>query len=113
MSAHEGHYEPIMRFVVTADNGGPLDSTAYVCGYEMGALDARLSAAKHHHLPAPEAMIHRENVPQADLVAMHYGMTMTERHMPLDDIDNADEVRAEWAHVVFKQAWEQLGEDVS
>jgi hypothetical protein len=102
-ASSDGEFGLLMPFVVTSDRGGPFDPVAYVCGWELGALDARLAAAKHHGLGCPEVVIHRENVPQASLVAMQHGMTMTEQHMELDETENATEVRAEWAHVVF--AW--------
>lgn len=100
MSDNEYDYI-VMPFVVTTEMGGPLDPKAYACGWEMGALSARLSAARHHGLGCPEVVIHRENVPQASLVAMQHGMTMEEKQMDLTECANADDVRAEWAHVVF------------
>jgi hypothetical protein len=90
-----------MPFVVTSDNGGPFDASAYTAGWEMGALDARLDACVHHRLGPPTVVIRRENVPQAELVAMSYGMVLTEQHMELEDTENADEVRAEWAACAF------------
>ena len=111
MTGAGDEYGLLMPFIATKSNGGTYDDDAYVAGWEMGALEARLSAAGHFHLPPPAAMIHRENVAQADLLAMRHGMVMSEVEMQLDDIDNADEVRAEWAHVDF--SWAPTAEENS
>jgi len=91
----------LMPFVTVTSRGGPHDDASYVAGYEMGQLDARLAAAAHHHLGCPEVVMLRCNLPQAELIAMRHGMVATEREMELSECDNADEVRSEWANVVF------------
>jgi hypothetical protein len=91
----------LMPFVTTNSNGGPHDDESYVAGYEMGQLDARLAAAAHHGLGCPEVVIQRKNLPQAELIAMRHGMLANEQPMDLTECADSDEVRSEWAHVVF------------
>lgn len=99
MSDHEAEFRLLMPFIVTTDyNGGTFDPSAYAAGWEMAALNARLGAAMHHQLPAPEVTIRRRNLPQAELVAMNHGLVMIERDMP--DVD--EDTRAEWAYVAFR-----------
>lgn len=64
----------VMPFVVTTDNGGPFDSSAYVAGCEFGSINRMLDS-----LP-PEVgevrlVVRTDNVPQFDLAAMHHEMT--------------------------------------
>jgi hypothetical protein len=101
MSDDEQEFGLLMPYVTVSSVGGPHDDESYVPGYEMGQLDARLAACAHHRLGCPEVVVQRANLPQLELIAMRHGMVATERHMELSETDNADEVRAEWAHVVF------------
>lgn len=64
-------YGLLMPFTVVASKGGPYDDAAYCAGYEMGQLDAALSAGPRLH----QVTIRTANVPQADLVAMRRGYT--------------------------------------
>lgn len=103
MAADE-EFEMLMPFVVVSSVGGPFDDGAYTAGWEMGALDARLAAAKHHALGCPTVVLRRENVPQAELVAMKHGMVLAEiESVPSDEISDAHFEAAvrEWAHVRF------------
>lgn len=95
----DGEFEMGMKFVVVKTEGGPYDDGAYVAGFELGALNARLEAALHHGLGLPQATIHRENLPQADLLAMQVGATMEELPWP-SSVD--DETAGEWAWVKFE-----------
>lgn len=97
-------YDMVMPFVVCDDNGGPYDHTAYVAGWEMGEIAARLKAAKHHGLGLPELTIHRANLPQLDLVAMEIGAKVVEQEWP-DHL--GDETREAWARVSLR--WEGQG----
>jgi hypothetical protein len=65
----------VMPFVTCRSEGGPHDDQSYVCGYEMGKLDATLRNGIG--LNYYELTIHTENVPQADLIAMEHGYAMT------------------------------------
>lgn len=70
MSEKEPDYELLMPFVTVQSKGGPHEDEAYTAGWEMGALDARLT----YELPAVlELTIQTVNVPQADLLAMKHG----------------------------------------
>ena len=84
-------YELVMPFVTVASKGGPHDDQAYVAGYEMGLLAADLQYAPGEF----ERTIRAENLPQADLIAMHHGATM--ERLPMED--GAPE---EWVFVRFK-----------
>lgn len=96
----------VMPFAVCASNGGPYDDEAYVAGFEMGALQARLRAARHHGLGLPEVVIHRDNVPQADLIAMEVGARMIEGWPEDHGLDNV--TVAEWARLRFE--WTVAGD---
>lgn len=66
-------YEMFMPFVTAVSNGGVHDDRAYVAGFEMGRLDAELGMIRQLGLvPGPKVM-HAENKPQADLLAMKHG----------------------------------------
>ena len=72
MSDEEQGAELVMPFVTVASKGGPHDDAAYVAGWEMGALDAMLSAAPEVCMQLRHT-IHSVNAPQADLIAMRHG----------------------------------------
>lgn len=64
-------------FLPVASKGGPHDDDAYVAGWEMGQLEARL----HYERPAVlEMNIHAENAEQAELLAMNSGYTAKMKH---------------------------------
>lgn len=87
-----------MPFVVTASHGGPYDDDAYTAGWEAGHIDTLLQLARDLGLGLPELTVHRANLPQIDLIAMRYGISVTERHF-----DNLpDDVRDQWAHLVLR-----------
>jgi hypothetical protein len=98
MSA-EGEYGLVMPFVTVASVGGPHDDNSYVAGYEMGQLAARLDQVEllqsEYRPPMP---IRRENLRQADLLAMRHSYTMV--------VDECGELspgdaRNGWAYVTF------------
>lgn len=63
----------VMPFVTTVSNGGVHEDKAYVAGYEMGNLDAVLGVAAALDLLPDRKVIHAENRPQTDLLAMRHG----------------------------------------
>ena len=69
---HEGdaEYGLVIPFVSVASKGGPYDDDSFVGGYEMGQLDAHLSAKPFIH---EVAIMRTANSVQADLIAMHHG----------------------------------------
>jgi len=72
----QGTYELAMPFVTVASRGGPHDDDAYVCGWEMGQLDANLRMIKAVGSGITlSATMHAANLPQADLIAMRHGFT--------------------------------------
>lgn len=69
-------YELVMPFVSVKSNGGPFDDDAYVAGWRMGALDARLGGVGVLRSLWREDVIRTEDVPQADLIAMKHQYRM-------------------------------------
>ena len=70
----EDEYALVMPFVVCSSEGGPYESRAFVAGFRLGTVDATL------RLTAPiefEVYLDPAEVPQADLIAMHHGYTLT------------------------------------
>ncbi|WRQ08250.1 hypothetical protein JDBV14_00680 [Mycobacterium phage harman] len=68
-----------MPFVTVTDHGGPHDTDSYAAGFEMGQLDSELRSLANLASGRPAGMrahVHTVNLPQADLIAMRYGMTM-------------------------------------
>ena len=97
--SEQGECGLIMPFVVVESKGGPYDDGAYVAGCELGDMMARMRFAKEFRFDFPDQVVHRENVPQIDLIAMRYGIVMTE----LDWGPEVDEATAaEWAWVSFR-----------
>lgn len=70
MSEEEQGYGLVMPFVTVTSKGGPHEDQAYVAGWEMGSLDARLEYERPSVLEMP---IQLANVAQADLLAMKHG----------------------------------------
>lgn len=95
---HEVGYSLLVPFVVTANHGGPFDDAAFVAGWEMGALYQRCALMDAMQIPALLATIRRTNLPQADLIAMHYGKFC----WPIEDDPSLGEsVTAEWVGIVI------------
>lgn len=90
----------IMPFITVQSHGGPHDDQSYVCGYEMGYLDARLAVISAlGAIPTPQTF-HLENLPQIDLIAMQYNLRTT---IKVDD--------DEWVHVTFISTEDEDAED--
>lgn len=90
MSEPEHHnFGLVMPFVVTTDNGGPLDSHAFVAGVRYG----QDSEAVAKLLPTWSNYIYPDMVAQYDLLAMHYGYKM--------EAEPWDEHPDEWVFVTF------------
>lgn len=66
-------YGIMMPFVVCKSEGGPYDDDSFTAGYECGLLDHLLS----HGPISYQCYIRVGNVPQADLIAMRHGFTMS------------------------------------
>jgi hypothetical protein len=81
----------VFPLVVCASNGGPYDDAAFVAGYEMGLFNQRCLSARAWSLFQFTATIRRANLPQADLIAMHHGLSMLEQ---------SDDATDEWATVI-------------
>lgn len=62
-------YQLVMPFVACRSEGGPYDDEAFVAGYRLGILDAKLHA-RQPTFSEPIEPLARE---QCDLLAMRYG----------------------------------------
>lgn len=76
-SENDAEYELALPFVTTTSQGGPHDDDAYVAGFEMGQLDVVLG---FQWMQFHTAIIKKESVKQADLIAMHYDFKMEVEH---------------------------------
>lgn len=95
----EEYYGMVMPFLPLKSKGGPYDDDAFVAGYEMGLLDARLGGSVFDQGQA----IKRTNREQADLIAMRHGFIAefteySEQH--------SDEVREQWVMMRVRKAVE-------
>jgi hypothetical protein len=88
--------ELVMPFIVCASKGGPFDDAAYVAGWEMGQLNVDLAGRPDGVV---ERILHVDNVPQADLVAMRHGFQVERIPVPEGDADG-------WACVRFTKLGE-------
>jgi hypothetical protein len=69
----EPGYQMVMPFVVCQSQGGPYEDRSFVAGVQAGSLDHSLSTG-----PSPTAVyLHPDLVPQADLLAMRHGYSLT------------------------------------
>lgn len=59
-----------MPYLPVVSKGGPHDDDAYVAGWEMGMLDARL---QYERPPLLDMNVHAENAEQVELIAMKHG----------------------------------------
>jgi len=70
-------YVLLMPFVLSQSNGGPYDDKAFAAGMTCGQFWAELeTVAAHGALPRPR-YVRPEYIPQLDLIAMHFGYTLT------------------------------------
>lgn len=91
----DDRYELVMPFVLVASEGGPFEDAAFVSGWRMGDLDAKLATAKAHDLDLGTQTCLRVEHPQIDLLAMRHGFTV--RMDPADD---------DWAFYEFERTGE-------
>lgn len=81
------------QFSCITSNGGPYDDEAFVCGWQLGALDMVLTTNASDDdggdpcLPIRAMPIRRACLQMVDLIAMNYGLTVTVHPDtgPLDD----------------------------
>lgn len=84
-------YGLVMPFVLVQSRGGPYEDQAFVSGYSLGRLDYELSVARALTMTPSTRYERAADQPQADLIAMRYGFTLTVT--PLSD--------GEWARYEF------------
>jgi hypothetical protein len=88
----ESEYGLVMPFVNVVSKGGPYDDTAYVAGWAMGGLDARL---EHRRLARVSETIRTADASQADLLAMKHGYSVKLTDTDYDEWTFAEFVRLE------------------
>lgn len=69
---HDAEFTLAMPFVICASNGGPHDDAAFVSGYRLGELDAKLAVASALGLPPPTCVYRSDEQAQFDLIAMKH-----------------------------------------
>lgn len=89
---NESDYGLVMPFVNVASKGGPYDDAAYVAGWHMGGLDARLEP---RYLARVSETIRSADASQADLLAMKHGYSLTLGESDYDEWTYAEFVRIE------------------
>lgn len=93
----ETQFALLLPFVNVTSTGGKFDDDAYVAGYEMGGFGQRCAAARSLNLLPFSVTIRRDNLRQADLIAMHQELVMREDEMDIEIY--ATETIAEWANI--------------
>lgn len=85
----------VMPFVVVQSEGGPFDDESYSAGYEMGHMWCFLQMVTGmNDIRNIDLMVRSANVPQADLVAMHFGYVTEVKPCPgMEDEWSAIELR--------------------
>lgn len=68
-------YGILRPFITVTSKGGPHEDQAYVAGYEMGLLDARLANGQPFHQDTLQTV----SIGQADLIAMRHGYRLEHR----------------------------------
>jgi hypothetical protein len=98
-----------LPFVTVTSAGGPHDDDSYVAGWEMGRLAAMLEWVPPTVTMLTVPMLHRVNLPQADLIGMDNGFVMKDV-TDLVDVETAEPdligSREEWAVVIFTRQLE-------
>ena len=69
--------ELVLPFVVCKSMGGPYDDASYIAGWEAGSLYSGMSILSRRAVQrsALRLLVHSDNIPQLDLVAMCHGYT--------------------------------------
>lgn len=91
-------YDLVIPFVNVQSLGGKFDDESYSAGWEMGKLDAQVAAALPLGLLPVRSTIRRDNLHQADLIAMHHQLVLIEE--PWDD-DVEGGIKTEWAIITI------------
>lgn len=89
MASDNGPMEMLVPFIACRSQDGPFDDDSFVAGWSMGQLWAALSLRPLIHYATVNAAL----VDQADLIAMHYGLSM--------EVEPSDD---EWVCLIFRAA---------
>lgn len=80
----DAEYSLEMPFVVCKSQGGPYDDDAYVAGWEAKTISIQLDGLANITGATMVAVVHIENQPQIDLIAMKHGWTV--EFEPFDEV---------------------------
>lgn len=86
-------YGLVMPFVCVTSRDGPYEDVAFVAGYQVGSIDARLADRR---IAATTEMLYAPLREQVDLVAMRHGY----------ETEVLREVEDEWLHIGFTRVEE-------
>lgn len=87
----ESEYELLLPFVACKSQGGAYEDDAFVGGWRLGSLDARL---EFQAPPFFALYVHPSDLEQLDLVAMRHRYSVkVDDHTPLD----------EWVNVTLRK----------
>lgn len=79
----------VMPFVVCQSQGGPYEDQAFVAGYELGLLSARLEAQP----PFLRLPLRTDSMKQVDLIAMRHGYSLTAHVCPMPEWTDCELLR--------------------
>jgi hypothetical protein len=89
MGEDEVKYELQMPFVTCQSVGGPHEDNAYVAGWAMGSLDAKLQFGPRE---IQFLMLQKDNRQQLDLILMKHGYSFRILDRPVDMLEDWDEI---------------------
>jgi hypothetical protein len=81
--------------------GGPFDHRSYIAGCQIGLISARLAVAKGMGLTVDHFYILKDNLKQADLLAMNYGAVICCHEL---NPEYFPEEHQDWVYVGFQWA---------
>lgn len=101
MNDHEDGFEMLVPIVAGTSEGGPFDDASFVAGFEMGRFWQTCASMQGLvGQTSGRVTIHRNNKPQADLIAMHFDMGCVEESCG-DEYELAHPDSVEWCSIRF------------
>lgn len=99
-SDQDPEYELLMPLVVCKSNGGPYDDKSFVVGMRYSEVMFGLQTLPLFGIVEYTSWVEPDLVPQLDLLAMHYGWTVTTVPCSTEGCEE------EWVHVKFTKVLE-------
>lgn len=95
---HDHDFGLVVPFQVVQSKGGPYEDEAFVAGYAVGEIDAKLAMAASVGIPEVKLpIVRRALLPQLELHGMRYGYTTMTVPEPDLSVPGADV----WCEVTF------------